>query len=110
MSSGFFGGGDMNGIRLLLPELAVRISFAIIAVFHLLVIWNMAVHRLVRLLLLGLGAVREYEKGSPARHGAHGRSLSPEEIPLRTILLGYAHRADTMPHRCGNLCVAVLKL
>ena len=40
MSSGFFGGGDMNGIRLLLPELAVRISFAIIAVIHLLVIWK----------------------------------------------------------------------
>lgn len=37
---GFFGGGDMNGIRLLLPEIAVRISFAIIAVIHLLVIWK----------------------------------------------------------------------
>ena len=37
---GFFGGGDMNGIRLLLPEVAVRITFAIIAVVHLLVIWK----------------------------------------------------------------------
>lgn len=37
---GFFGGGDMNGIRLLLPEVAVRITFAIIALVHLLVIWK----------------------------------------------------------------------
>ena len=37
---GFFGGGDMNGIRLLLPEVAVRITFAIIAVVHLFVIWK----------------------------------------------------------------------
>ena len=37
---GFFGGGDMNGIRLLLPEVAVRITFAIIAVVHLLMIWK----------------------------------------------------------------------
>ena len=37
---GFFGGGDMNGIRLLLPEVAVRITFATIAVVHLLVIWK----------------------------------------------------------------------
>lgn len=37
---GFFGGGDMNGIRLLLPEVAVRITFAVIALVHLLVIWK----------------------------------------------------------------------
>lgn len=37
---GFFGGGDMNGIRMLLPEVAVRITFAIIAVVHILVIWK----------------------------------------------------------------------
>lgn len=37
---GFFGGGDMNGIRMLLPEIAVRIGFAVIAVLHLLVIWR----------------------------------------------------------------------
>ena len=37
---GFFGGGDMNGIRLLLPETAVRIAFAVIAIIHLFVIWK----------------------------------------------------------------------
>lgn len=37
---GFFGGGDMNGIRMLLPEVAVRITFAVIAVVHILVIWK----------------------------------------------------------------------
>ena len=37
---GLFGGGDMNGIRLLLPETAVRIGFAVILVVHLLVIWK----------------------------------------------------------------------
>ena len=37
---GFFGGGDMNGIRMLLPEVAVRITFAIIAVVHIIVIWK----------------------------------------------------------------------
>ncbi len=37
---GFFGGGDMNGIRLLLPEVAVRITFAVIVGIHLLVIWK----------------------------------------------------------------------
>ena len=37
---GFFGGGDMNGIRMLLPEVSVRITFAIIAVVHILVIWK----------------------------------------------------------------------
>ena len=35
---GFFGGGDMNGIRLLLPETAVRIVFAVIGILHLAVI------------------------------------------------------------------------
>ena len=37
---GFFGGGDMNGIRLLMPEAAVRIIFALIGVMHVLVIWK----------------------------------------------------------------------
>ena len=37
---GFFGGGDMNGIRMLLPEVAVRITFAILAVVQILVIWK----------------------------------------------------------------------
>ena len=31
---GFFGGGDMNGIRLLLPETPVRIGFALIGMIH----------------------------------------------------------------------------
>ena len=35
---GFFGGGDMNGIKLLFPEIAVRIAFAVIGVIHGLVI------------------------------------------------------------------------
>jgi len=37
---GFFGGGDMNGIRLLMPELAARIIFAVIGVLHIVVIWK----------------------------------------------------------------------
>ena len=37
---GFFGGGDMNGIKLLLPEIAVRIVFASIGIFHGFVIWK----------------------------------------------------------------------
>jgi hypothetical protein len=37
---GFFGGGDMNGIRLLIPEVAARIIFAVIGVIHVLVIWK----------------------------------------------------------------------
>ena len=31
---GFFGGGDMNGIKLLFPEMAVRAIFAAIGVIH----------------------------------------------------------------------------
>lgn len=31
---GFFGGGDMNGIRLLVPETPVRIVFALIGITH----------------------------------------------------------------------------
>ena len=37
---GFFGGGDMNGIRLLMPEVVARILFAIIGVTHVVVIWK----------------------------------------------------------------------
>lgn len=37
---GFFGGGDMNGIRLLFPEMAVRIVFAVIGIAHGIVIWK----------------------------------------------------------------------
>ncbi len=37
---GFFGGGDMNGIKLLFPEIAVRIVFALIGMIHCIVIWK----------------------------------------------------------------------
>lgn len=37
---GFFGGGDMNGIKLLFPEIAVRIVSAVIGVIHGIVIWK----------------------------------------------------------------------
>ena len=37
---GFFGGGDMNGIKLLFPEIAVRIVFAVIGIVHSFVIWK----------------------------------------------------------------------
>lgn len=37
---GFVGGGDMNGIRLLMPEVVARILFAIIGVIHVVVIWK----------------------------------------------------------------------
>ena len=37
---GFFGGGDMNGVKLLFPEIAVRIVFAIIGIIHGIVIWK----------------------------------------------------------------------
>lgn len=37
---GLFGGGDMNGIRLLLPELAARIGFGILGIVGALVIWK----------------------------------------------------------------------
>ena len=37
---GFFGGGDMNGIKLLFPEIAVKIVFAVIGIIHGIVIWK----------------------------------------------------------------------
>lgn len=37
---GFFGGGDMNGIKLLFPEMAVRIVFAMISIVHAIIIWK----------------------------------------------------------------------
>lgn len=37
---GFFGGGDMNGIRLLMPEAVARIIFAVIGILHIVVIWK----------------------------------------------------------------------
>ena len=37
---GLFGGGDMNGIRLLLPEPVARIGFGILGIAGALVIWK----------------------------------------------------------------------
>ena len=37
---GFFGGGDMNGIKLLFQEIAVRIISAVIGVVHVIAIWK----------------------------------------------------------------------
>lgn len=37
---GFFGGGDMNGIALLLPEAAARILFGLLLLIHGLVFWK----------------------------------------------------------------------
>lgn len=37
---GFFGGGDMNGIFLLLPEVAARILFGILLVINGLLFWK----------------------------------------------------------------------
>lgn len=36
----FFGGGDMNGISMLMPELAARSAFAVLLVVHLLVFFK----------------------------------------------------------------------
>lgn len=36
----FFGGGDMNGIKLLIPEMAARIAFAAIGTLHGIIIWR----------------------------------------------------------------------
>ena len=36
----FFGGGDMNVIKLFFPEMAVRIAFAVIGVVHGIVVWK----------------------------------------------------------------------
>lgn len=35
---GFFGGGDLNGIKLLFPEVAVRMIFAAVGITHAVVI------------------------------------------------------------------------
>lgn len=37
---GFFGGGDMNGIKLLLPELYARIGFGALLIFHAALFWR----------------------------------------------------------------------
>ena len=36
----FFGGGDMNGIALLIPEAVARIIFGMIGIVHGIVIWK----------------------------------------------------------------------
>ena len=36
---GFFGGGDMNGIALLLPEWIARLCFGVLLVIHCLLLW-----------------------------------------------------------------------
>ena len=35
---GFFGGGDLNGIKLLFPEITARIIFAVIGIVHGIII------------------------------------------------------------------------
>ncbi len=37
---GFFGGGDMNGISLLVPELAARIGFGVLLIVNGFVFWK----------------------------------------------------------------------
>jgi hypothetical protein len=37
---GFFGGGDMNGIRFLFPEIGARICFGAIGIVHGVIIWK----------------------------------------------------------------------
>ena len=37
---GFFGGGDMNGISLFLPELAARIGFGVLLIVNGFVFWK----------------------------------------------------------------------
>ena len=38
---GFFGGGDMNGISLLLPEMVARISYGVILLFNAFLFWKL---------------------------------------------------------------------
>jgi hypothetical protein len=42
---GFFGGGDMNGIALLIPEMAARIAFGVLLIFNGLVFWKSVLPR-----------------------------------------------------------------
>ena len=41
----FVGGGDMNGIKLLIPEMAAASVFGIIFVLHLVVLWKVLLPR-----------------------------------------------------------------
>ena len=42
---GFFGGGDMNGIALLIPEAAARIGFGTLLIFNAFVFWKLVLPR-----------------------------------------------------------------
>jgi hypothetical protein len=42
------GGGDMNGIKLLIPEMAAAIVFGIIFVLHIVVLWKVLLPRYKR--------------------------------------------------------------
>lgn len=44
----FVGGGDMNGIRLLLPETAAAIAFGVVFVLHAVVVWKVLWPRYTR--------------------------------------------------------------
>ncbi len=41
----FFGGGDMNGIALLIPEIAARIGFGVLLIINGLVFWKAVLPR-----------------------------------------------------------------
>ena len=41
----FFGGGDMNGISLLIPELTARVAFLILLAVNVLVFWKIVLPR-----------------------------------------------------------------
>lgn len=38
---GFFGGGDMNGIMLLMPEIAARLMFGLVGILHIFAFWKL---------------------------------------------------------------------
>lgn len=38
---GFFGGGDMNGIALLMPETAARLLFGLVGILHIFAFWKL---------------------------------------------------------------------
>ena len=44
----FFGGGDMNGIALLVPEVAARIGFGILLLVNALVFWKVVLPQYTR--------------------------------------------------------------
>ena len=45
---GFFGGGDMNGISLLLPELAARLIFGALLILNGLIFWKIVLPKYTR--------------------------------------------------------------